>query len=233
MELGGNAPFLVFDDADLERAVEGAIVAKFRNSGQTCVCTNRFIVQAGIHDRFVERLAEETAKLKVGNGLEEGVQQGPLIDERAVRVGRGDDRGRRGQGRQDRDRRQAPCARRLVLRADRHCRGQVRRCASRRKRSSARSLPVYKFETRGGWRRARQRHDLRPRLVFLHAGPGPRLPRHGRAEIRPDRRQRRPHHHGGSALRRPQGIGPRQGRRTPGHRGLLDTKYVCIGGLGL
>ncbi len=85
MELGGNAPFLVFDDADLERAVNGAMVAKFRNSGQTCVCTNRFIVQAGIHDRFVARLAEETAKLKVGNGLEEGVQQGPLIDERAVK----------------------------------------------------------------------------------------------------------------------------------------------------
>jgi succinate-semialdehyde dehydrogenase / glutarate-semialdehyde dehydrogenase len=84
MELGGNAPFLVFDDADLERAVAGAMVAKYRNSGQTCVCTNRFIVQAGIHDKFVARLAEETAKLKVGNGLEDGVQQGPLIDMRAV-----------------------------------------------------------------------------------------------------------------------------------------------------
>jgi succinate-semialdehyde dehydrogenase/glutarate-semialdehyde dehydrogenase len=84
MELGGNAPFIVFDDADLERAVTGAMVAKYRNSGQTCVCTNRFIVQAGIHDRFVARLADETAKLKVGNGLEEGVQQGPLIDMRAV-----------------------------------------------------------------------------------------------------------------------------------------------------
>ncbi len=84
MELGGNAPFLVFDDADLERAVAGAMVAKYRNSGQTCVCTNRFIVQAGIYDRFVARLAEETAKLKVGNGLEDGVQQGPLIDDRAV-----------------------------------------------------------------------------------------------------------------------------------------------------
>jgi succinate-semialdehyde dehydrogenase/glutarate-semialdehyde dehydrogenase len=85
MELGGNAPFLVFDDADLDRAVNGAMVAKFRNSGQTCVCTNRFIVQAGIHDRFVARLAEETARLKVGNGLEDGVQQGPLIDDRAVK----------------------------------------------------------------------------------------------------------------------------------------------------
>ena len=84
MELGGNAPFIVFDDADLERAVAGAMAAKFRNSGQTCVCTNRFIVQAKIHNKFVDRLAGEAAKLKVGNGLEEGVQQGPLIDQRAV-----------------------------------------------------------------------------------------------------------------------------------------------------
>jgi succinate-semialdehyde dehydrogenase/glutarate-semialdehyde dehydrogenase len=84
MELGGNAPFIVFDDADLDRAVEGALVAKFRNSGQTCVCTNRFFVQAAIYDKFVERLAEGTKKLKVGSGLEDGVQQGPLIDEKAA-----------------------------------------------------------------------------------------------------------------------------------------------------
>jgi succinate-semialdehyde dehydrogenase/glutarate-semialdehyde dehydrogenase len=84
MELGGNAPFLVFDDADLDRAVEGAIVAKYRNSGQTCVCTNRFFAQAGIYDRFVEKLAEASRKLKVGPGLDEGVQQGPLIDDKAV-----------------------------------------------------------------------------------------------------------------------------------------------------
>lgn len=84
MELGGNAPFLIFDDADLDRAVEGAMAAKYRNSGQTCVCTNRFFAQAGIYDRFVEKLAEAAAKLKVGPGLEEGTQQGPLIDEKAV-----------------------------------------------------------------------------------------------------------------------------------------------------
>jgi succinate-semialdehyde dehydrogenase/glutarate-semialdehyde dehydrogenase len=81
MELGGNAPFLVFDDADLDRAVEGAIAAKFRNTGQTCVCTNRFIVQAGIYDAFVEKLAEKAKKLKVGNGLDDGTEQGPLIDQ--------------------------------------------------------------------------------------------------------------------------------------------------------
>lgn len=84
MELGGNAPFIVFDDADVDRAIEGAMVAKYRNSGQTCVCTNRFLVQSGIHDKFVEKLIAASNALKVGNGLEAGVQQGPLIDEKAV-----------------------------------------------------------------------------------------------------------------------------------------------------
>ncbi|MCG6576167.1 NAD-dependent succinate-semialdehyde dehydrogenase [Pseudomonas sp. AF32] len=84
LELGGNAPFIVFDDADLERAVEGALIAKFRNAGQTCVCVNRFLVQSGIHDAFVARLSERVAQLKVGGGFESGVNQGPLINERAV-----------------------------------------------------------------------------------------------------------------------------------------------------
>ena len=80
MELGGNAPFIVFDDADIDRAVEGGINAKFRNTGQTCVCTNRFYVQAGIYDEFVERLSRATQKLRVGPGTEQGVELGPLID---------------------------------------------------------------------------------------------------------------------------------------------------------
>lgn len=84
MELGGNAPFLVFDDADIDAAVEGAMIAKYRNMGQTCVCTNRFYVQAGIHDAFVERLKAASEALVVGNGLKDGVQQGPMIDEAAV-----------------------------------------------------------------------------------------------------------------------------------------------------
>ncbi len=84
MELGGNAPFLVFDDADVDRAVEGAIAAKYRNSGQTCVCTNRFLAQAGIYDQFVEKLVAATSALKVGQYTEEGVQQGPLINMAAV-----------------------------------------------------------------------------------------------------------------------------------------------------
>jgi succinate-semialdehyde dehydrogenase / glutarate-semialdehyde dehydrogenase len=84
LELGGNAPFIVFDDADVDAAVEGAIASKFRNAGQTCVCANRILVQDGIHDAFVERFVGRTAELKVGAGHEAGVDQGPLIDERAV-----------------------------------------------------------------------------------------------------------------------------------------------------
>ncbi len=84
LELGGHAPFIVFDDADIDAAVAGALVSKYRNAGQTCVCTNRFYVQDGIHDEFVRRLAAGAAAIKVGNGFEPDVQQGPLIDSQAV-----------------------------------------------------------------------------------------------------------------------------------------------------
>jgi succinate-semialdehyde dehydrogenase/glutarate-semialdehyde dehydrogenase len=84
LELGGNAPFVVFDDADLDAAVDGALASKYRNAGQTCVCTNRFYVQAGIYDAFVEKLATKAQQLKVGSGFETGVQQGPLIDANAL-----------------------------------------------------------------------------------------------------------------------------------------------------
>ena len=85
LELGGNAPFIVFDDADLDAAVEGAIASKFRNAGQTCVCANRLYVQDGVYDEFACKLAVAVGKLKVGDGREEGVTQGPLIEEKAVR----------------------------------------------------------------------------------------------------------------------------------------------------
>ncbi|WP_292931169.1 NADP-dependent succinate-semialdehyde dehydrogenase [Noviherbaspirillum sp.] len=84
LELGGNAPFIVFDDADLDAAVEGAIVSKYRNAGQTCVCANRLYVQDGVYDAFADKLVAAVKKLKVGNGLEPGVTQGPLIDGDAV-----------------------------------------------------------------------------------------------------------------------------------------------------
>ncbi len=84
LELGGNAPFIVFDDADLDAAVAGAMASKYRNAGQTCVCANRVLVQDGIYDAFAARMAEAVAGLRVGNGLEDGTEQGPLIDLRAV-----------------------------------------------------------------------------------------------------------------------------------------------------
>ncbi|MFI8609320.1 NADP-dependent succinate-semialdehyde dehydrogenase [Pseudomonas sp. NPDC077649] len=84
LELGGNAPFIVFDDADLDAAVEGALISKYRNNGQTCVCANRIYVQDGVYDAFAEKLIAAVGKLKIGNGLEDGTTTGPLIDGKAV-----------------------------------------------------------------------------------------------------------------------------------------------------
>ena len=84
LELGGNAPFIVFDDADLDAAVEGALISKYRNNGQTCVCANRLYVQAGVYDAFAEKLVAATRKLQVGDGFASGVTTGPLIDHHAV-----------------------------------------------------------------------------------------------------------------------------------------------------
>ncbi|MCU4414860.1 NAD-dependent succinate-semialdehyde dehydrogenase [Acinetobacter sp. WU_MDCI_Axc73] len=85
LELGGNAPFIVFDDADLDAAIDGALIAKYRNAGQTCVCVNRFLVQAGIYEKFITALQEKVAAFAIGNGLEQGNEIGPLINENAVK----------------------------------------------------------------------------------------------------------------------------------------------------
>jgi len=84
LELGGNAPFIVFDDADIDSAVEGAMASKYRNAGQTCVCANRIYVQEGVYEQFVQKFSAKVSALKVGNGFEEGVVQGPLIEDAAV-----------------------------------------------------------------------------------------------------------------------------------------------------
>ena len=84
LELGGNAPFIVFDDADIDAAIEGAMASKFRNTGQTCVCANRILVQEGVYDKFAQKLGAKVAAMKIGGGLEDGVMQGPLIDMKAV-----------------------------------------------------------------------------------------------------------------------------------------------------
>ena len=88
LELGGNAPFIVFDDADIDAAVQGALASKFRNAGQTCVCANRFYVQSGVYDEFAAKLTAEVEKLKVGNGMDEGTDIGPLIDEARAKGGK-------------------------------------------------------------------------------------------------------------------------------------------------
>ncbi len=84
LELGGNAPFIVFDDADIDSAVEGAMISKYRNAGQTCVCANRLYVQAGVYDQFVDKLAAKVGQIKVGNGFGAGINQGPMIDDQAI-----------------------------------------------------------------------------------------------------------------------------------------------------
>src|SRR5437899_3915008 len=84
LELGGNAPFIVFDDADLDMAVKGAIASKYRNAGQTCVCANRILVQDGVYDAFAKKLAEAVTAMKVGDGTEQGTVIGPLIDMKAI-----------------------------------------------------------------------------------------------------------------------------------------------------
>ena len=85
MELGGNAPFIVFDDANIDKAVQGAIAAKYRNAGQTCVCTNRFFIHESIYEEFTEKFIQQVKQLKVGNGFDEDIEQGPLINENAVK----------------------------------------------------------------------------------------------------------------------------------------------------
>ena len=112
LELGGNAPFIVFDDADLDAAVEGAIASKYRNTGQTCVCANRIYVQDAVYDAFAAKLAEAVRKLKPAPGLEPGATQGPLIDDKA-----------RGQGRGAHRRRGRPRARGSSWAAHRHALG--------------------------------------------------------------------------------------------------------------
>merc|ERR1711998_725890 len=84
LELGGNAPFIVFDDADIDEAVAGAMISKYRNAGQTCVCANRIYVRENIYEEFSKKLAEATRAMKVGNGFDDGVTTGPLIDQQAL-----------------------------------------------------------------------------------------------------------------------------------------------------
>ena len=166
MELGGNAPFIVFDDADLDAAVVGAMASKYRNTGQTCVCANRILVQDGVYDAFAARLKAAVEAMKVGNGMEPGVSQGPLINPDAVKkveehiADAVEARCRGG------DRRPAAQAGRQLLRAD-----DPRQRAERRDdlprgdvRPGGSAVPL---QDRGGGDQARQRHRVRSGVVFL------------------------------------------------------------------
>ena len=108
MELGGNAPFLVFEDADIDAAIEGAMIAKMRNMGEACTAANRFYVHEKVHDEFAKKLTAKMAALKMGNGLDDGVDARPAGQQRRPRQGDRAGRRRRGQGRQGAHRRQAP-----------------------------------------------------------------------------------------------------------------------------
>ena len=213
MELGGNAPFIVFDDADMDSAVSGAIASKYRNTGQTCVCANRFLVQGGVYDAFAERLAEASSKLVVGPGLEGETQQGPLIDSDAVakveeHIQDAVDKGADGD-----PGRQAPSPRRQFLRAhgDRQREHPDEGCARGDLRPARAALPL-RDRRRGG--AARQRHRVRPRGLLLQPRHRPHLAGGGAARIRHRRHQHRDHLDRGGALRRHEGIRHRPRRLT-------------------
>ena len=128
LELGGHAPFIVFPDADSRRSAKAAVIGKFRNNGQVCIAPSRFYVHEKVAKNFTEAAVELTKKLKLGNGLEEGVQVGPMFEKQALDKTAGADRGRPRQGRQDPDRRRPldPLREGLLLRADRDPRGRRR-----------------------------------------------------------------------------------------------------------
>ncbi len=205
LELGGNAPFIVFDDADLDKAVEGAIISKYRNNGQTCVCANRLYIQDSVYDAFAEKLKVAVAKLKIGNGLEDGTTTGPLIDEKAVAkvqehiadaLSKGAKllAGGKVHGRQ-------------LLRADHpDRRAEKRRCRQGRNlRPAGAAVP---FQGRSRSDRDVQRHRVRPGFLLLRPRPGPCVPRGRSPGIRHGRRQHRVDLQRSGAVRRHQGLGP-------------------------
>jgi succinate-semialdehyde dehydrogenase / glutarate-semialdehyde dehydrogenase len=229
LELGGNAPFIVFDDADLDAAVQGAIASKYRNTGQTCVCANRLLVQEGVYDAFVAKLVAAVQQLRVGDGLQGATEQGPLIDEKAVAKVEEHVADAVAQGGRRRARRQAARAGRHVLRADDHHRVKP-------------SMLVAREETFGPWRRCSRFKDeaeairmandtefglasISTRATSRARGAWPRRSSTASSGSTPGSSRPR--------WRRSAAQGIRHGREGSKY-GILDyteLKYLCIGGI--
>jgi acyl-CoA reductase-like NAD-dependent aldehyde dehydrogenase len=211
LELGGNAPFIVFDDADLDAAVSGAMGAKFRNAGQVCVSPNRLYVQAGVHDAFVEKLTARVRKLRAGNGFEEGITLGPLIGGARLLEGRRARRGRVQTRCDRRSRRQAARTGPHLLRADDpHQRHDRDAAEPRRDVRARRGDRVVRHRSRR--HRDGQRHAVRTRVVLLQPRHRPRLARRRSARNRDGRHQHAAHRQRVDSVRRHQRVGYRSRR---------------------
>ena len=190
MELGGNAPFLVFEDADIDAAIEGAMIAKMRNMGEACTAANRFYVHEKVHDEFAKKLTAKMSSLKMGNGLDDGINLGPLVnkDGRDKVIELVDDAVK--QGRQGAGRRQDAGRPRLLLSGDR-----AHQCLQRFQDAERGNLRAGgldpDLQERGRGDQARQRHRIRPGRVSLHEGSQPRPARFRETRLRHDRLQPR------------------------------------------
>ena len=231
LELGGNAPFVVFDDADIDAAVEGAMVSKYRNMGQTCVCANRLYAQDKIYDQFVEKLSKKVAAMKIGDGTEAGVTQGPLINMDAV----------------DKVEKHIADAvkggAKIVTGGKRHALGGsffeptvlAERHAGRAGRargnlwSAGAGVPL---QGRGRGDRDVQQLAVRARVLFLFARSRPGLAGRRSAGVRHGRRQHRPDHHRSRAVRRRRRSRPRP-RRLASRHGRICRDQIRDDGGGL
>ncbi len=203
LELGGNAPFIVFDDADLDAAVEGALASKYRNAGQTCVCANRLYVQDGVYDAFAAKLTEKVRAFKVGEGTEPNVVIGPLIDEQGMKKVESHVADALGKGAK------------AVLGGKRHERGGLffqptvltgvtPEMLVSHEETFGPVAPLIRFKTRGRGREAGQRQRVRPFRLLLQPRRRTGVSRRRADGDRHRRRERRHHLHGSRPLRRVQ-----------------------------
>ncbi len=228
LELGGNAPFIVFDDADLDAAVEGAILSKYRNTGQTCVCANRLLVHDAVYDAFAAKLADAVRKLKPAPGTDATATQGPLIDDKAVEKVESHIADATSKGA------------RILLGGKRHALGGRffeptilvdvthgdGRCARGDIRSGRAALPL---QDRGRGRRPGQRHRVRPGRLLLRPRHWPHLARRRSARVRDRRHQHRHHLDRGRPVWRREGVGARP-RRLEVRPGRIPGNQIPVHG---